>query len=719
MLESDPGYALTEMSRIGRFHTLLGTPLLREGEPIGVIVLGRNAVQPFNERQIELATTFADQAVIAIENTRLFEAEQQRTQELTESLEQQTATSRVLDVISRSAFDLQAVFETVAENSVRLCGADRAFIFRFDGELLRVVATFNVDPPFRKWVEQNPIRPGRESGTGRAALERRTIYILDVFADPEYSYGARNVEAYRTILGVPMLKGDDLLGVIMIYRWEVKPFTDKQIALLETFADQAAIAIDNVRLLEALRQRTNDLGRSVDELRALGEVSQAVNSTLDLETVLSTIVANAVQLSGTEAGAIYVFNDQQREFRLRATYGMDQDLIDTLTRQRIGLDETTVAQALAQSEPVQIADLTQQPSTALYEIILRAGFRAVLVAPLLRGEEIVGLLVVRRRAPGTFPQNTIDLIKTFGAQSAVAIENARLFKNVEASLEDLRTTQDRLVQTQKLASLGQLTAGIAHEIKNPLNFVNNFSGVSSELIDELQETLKGASLDDKIRREITELSNTLRDNLDKVVQHGKRADAIVKNMLLHSREHSGEHRPADVNALVEESLNLAYHGARAEKQGFKINIEKFFDPAAGEADVFPQEITRALLNLISNGFYAATKRTELENSHGHEPTLAASTKNLVDRVDITIRDNGTGIPREVKEKMFNPFFTTKPAGEGTGLGLSITHDVIVKQHSGTIEVDTLPGEYTEVRIVLPRTAVFITESPQTGVIVRS
>ena len=191
------------------------------------------------------------------------------------------------------------------------------------------------------------------------------------------------------------------------------------------------------------------------------------------------------------------------------------------------------------------------------------------------------------------------------------------------------------------------------------------------------------------------------------MQHGKRADAIVKNMLLHSREGSGEHRLIDANALVEESLNLAYHGARAEKPGFKINMEQSFDPAAGQVDVYPQEITRALLNLISNGFYAATKRTEQDDSDSYEPALTASTKNLGDSVEITIRDNGTGIPREVKDKMFNPFFTTKPAGEGTGLGLSITHDIIVKQHSGTIEVDSQPGEFTEVRIILPRTATFV------------
>jgi signal transduction histidine kinase len=251
-----------------------------------------------------------------------------------------------------------------------------------------------------------------------------------------------------------------------------------------------------------------------------------------------------------------------------------------------------------------------------------------------------------------------------------------------------------------------LTAGIAHEIKNPLNFVNNFSGVSAELIDELQETLGKVKVDPKTLAEITELTNTLHDNLGKIVQHGKRADSIVKNMLLHSREGSGEHRPVDINALVEEAVNLAYHGARAEKQGFNITLERSLDPDAGQVDCFPQDITRVLLNLIANGFYAATQRKGEAADGGFEPKLTAVTTSLGERVEIKIRDNGTGIPSEVKEKVFNPFFTTKPAGEGTGLGLSISHDIIVKQHSGSIEVDSQPGEFTEVCIVLPRAATF-------------
>jgi signal transduction histidine kinase len=361
--------------------------------------------------------------------------------------------------------------------------------------------------------------------------------------------------------------------------------------------------------------------------------------------------------------------------------------------------------------PVQIEDceLGFADHPGLLDLSRKRGFRSVALIPLFRDSGSIGIISVTRAETGKFKEEHIRLLRTFADQAVIAIENARLFNEVQArttelaqSLEELRVAQDRLVQTEKLASLGQLTAGIAHEIKNPLNFINNFSALSIELTDELNDVLTQSTLAEQIRAQIDELTGLLKGNLDKVVQHGKRADSIVKNMLLHSRERSGERRLADINGLVGESLNLAYHGARAEKAGFTITLKEDLDPDAGSIELYPQEITRALLNLISNGFYAATRRKVGVGDESFEPVVSAATRDLGRAVEIRIRDNGAGIPTEVREKMFNPFFTTKPAGEGTGLGLSMTHVIVVKQHGGRIDVRTEPGEFTEFIITLPR-----------------
>ena len=571
-------------------RTLIGIPMLKDNEVIGAIIIYRQEVRPFTDKQIQLVKNFAAQAVIAIENTRLLNELRQRTDDLSEALQQQTGTSEVLRVISSSPGDVAPVFGTMLEKAVRICDASFGMLFRAENGVMSAAAMLGVPPAFAEFWQRGPQRPGPRTAFGRTVETRQAVHIVDVRTDPAYVDGepvfvaAVKLGGFRTILNVPMLKDNELIGVFAIYRQEVRAFTDKQIELVKNFAAQAVIAIENARLLAELRARTNELSQSVGELQALGEVSQAVNSTLDLETVLTTIVGRAVQLSRTDAGTIYVFDDERKEFHLRATYGMSEAMIAAIADQHIGLGDTNMGTATTQRKPIQVSDIRNQPS-AVNEIILREGYRSILMIPLLRPDHIVGALVVRRKTPGEFPQSTIELLQTFADQSVVAIQNARLYESVEArtrelakSLEDLRTTQDRLVQTQKLASLGQLTAGIAHEIKNPLNFVNNFSGVSAELIDELQEALKDVSLNEKRRKEINELTNMLRGNLDKVVQHGKRADAIVKNMLLHSREGSGEHRLVDINALVEESLNLAYHGARAEKQGFNITLERSFDP---------------------------------------------------------------------------------------------------------------------------------------------
>jgi signal transduction histidine kinase len=275
----------------------------------------------------------------------------------------------------------------------------------------------------------------------------------------------------------------------------------------------------------------------------------------------------------------------------------------------------------------------------------------------------------------------------------------------ERALAELRQAQDRLVETQKLAALGQLTAGIAHEIKNPLNFVNNFAELSSELIDELHGVLAtgGSALSAETRAEIEDLSRMLNVNLTKIVEHGRRADSIVKNMLMHSRADAGERRAVDLNALVEEALNLAYHGARAENPDFNVTLRRDLDPAAGRVELNPQELTRVLLNLFSNGFYATRERQRNRSEPDYVPIVAVATHTLGDRVEIRVRDNGTGIPETARAKIFDPFFTTKPAGEGTGLGLSLSHDIIVKQHGGSFEVETEPGAFTEFIVTLPRT----------------
>jgi GAF domain-containing protein len=707
---ADPEYTYAEQQKRVGFRTLLATPLLRGGKPIGVFLLGRKTVQPFDDKQMALLSTFADQAVIAIENVRLFDDLQARTRDLAESLEQQTATSEVLGAISSSREELDPLFQKILENAVRVCGARFGTLNLYDGERYDGVAAYNVPAEFAATQLNRPFIPHPKSSMGMVAATRRPVQVEDIRAEAPYREGHPAVVALsdiagaRTLVTVPMLKDERLVGTIAIYRQEVNPFNDKQIVLLSNFAQQAVIAIENHRLLKELRESLQQQTATADVLKTISR------STFDLQTVLRTLVESAAHLCDADKATIT--RQRGREFYRAESFGFSDEFMDYVRSVPVTPDRgSATGRALLEGVVIHIPDVAADTDYNFSEAQRLGDFCSLLGVPMMREGVPVGVIVLTRSEARPFTDKQIELAATFADQAAIAIENVRLFDEVQTrtqelsrSLEELRAAQDRLIQTEKLASLGQLTAGIAHEIKNPLNFINNFSALSVELIDELGDLLKPAPLGDRIREETDELAGMLKGNLEKVVQHGKRADSIVKNMLLHSREGSSDRRAVDINALVGESLNLAYHGARAEKGDFQIRLDQDLDPAAGEAEVLPQEITRVLLNLISNGFYAATKRLAEVGANGYEPALAAATRNLGDRVEIRIRDNGSGIPPDVKEKMFNPFFTTKPPGEGTGLGLSLSHDIVVKQHAGVIEVDTAPGEFTEFRVVLPRTA---------------
>jgi two-component system, NtrC family, sensor kinase len=711
-----------ELARRTGNRSFLCVPLLREGKSIGVITLRRTEVHPFSEKQIALLQTFADQAVIAIGNVRLFEEVQAKTRDLTESLEQQTATSEVLEVISSSPGELEPVFQKMLENATRVCGANFGTMNLWDGEKFISVAGHNVPPAFAAFRQQTPVHPHPDTPLARVVRTHQFVHEHDLKSSPAYRAGVANVVGIvdiagaRTIVNVPMLKEDALIGTITIYRQEVRPFTDKQIALVENFTKQAAIAIENTRLLKELRQRTSDLGESLEQQTATSEVLEVISSSAgELAPVFDKMLENATRICGANFGTMNLY--AEGGFRTVALYNAPAAYASTQLHKLINPHPQSGLGTIERThQTFHIDDIRTQPPyiegnpnvRALADL---AGARTLVIVPMLRDGQLIGAITIFRQEVKPFTDKQTELVANFANQAVIAIENARLLNELRErttelsqSLDDLRTAQDRLVQTEKLASLGQLTAGIAHEIKNPLNFVNNFAALSAELTDELNDALKPAELADNLRTEVAELTALLKDNLEKVVQHGKRADSIVKNMLLHSREGSGEHRSADINALVEESLNLAYHGARAERPGFNITLARNFDPGAGAVELYPQEITRALLNLISNAFYAATKRRSEAGDDSFEPILRATTKDLGNKVEIRIRDNGTGIPDDVKEKIFNPFFTTKPSGEGTGLGLSMSHDIIVKQHGGSIDVETEPGVFTEFKIVLPRTS---------------
>jgi GAF domain-containing protein/CheY-like chemotaxis protein/anti-sigma regulatory factor (Ser/Thr protein kinase) len=663
------------------WRTVLAVPMLRDGEPIGALGLWRRDVRPFTEKHVLLVKTFADQAVIAIENVRLFTELEARNSELRVALEQQTATSELLKVIGRSTFDLQPVFETLAENTVRLCEAERAFIFRFDGLLLRVVATYNVRPEFRDFVERNPIAPGRHSTAARTALERRTIHIDDVQADPEYTYGAKQVDPIRTVLTVPMLRAGELLGVLLTYRLEVRPFSDGHIALLETFADQAAIAIENARLLTELQARTAELTRSVQELQALGEVSQALSSTLDLDTVLDTIVTRASQLTGTDSCSVYEYDEATREFQLRATHNLDEEVVAVARRTSIRQGEGVLGRMATTREAAQIPDIAQEGAYRgpLRDVLLRTGTRALLAVPLLREDHLVGGLTVNKKTPGEFPPAVVDLLKTFASQSALAIQNARLFREIEDKSRQLEVA-DR--------HKSEFLANMSHELRTPLNAIIGYS----EMLQEDAADLGAEQFTDDLKK-INAAGKHLLELINAVLDLSK-IEAGKMELYLESFDVAGLIR--DIAAVIQ---------PLAGKNGNRLEIRCPEGIGAMQADL--TKVRQALFNLLSN----ACKFTEQGTV---TLAVAREPRDGQDWMVFSVSDTGIGMTPEQLARLFEAFSqadaaTTRKYG-GTGLGLALSRR-LCRMMGGDVTVESESGRGSTFTIRLPAHVADAVEAP--------
>nr|WP_244448460.1 GAF domain-containing protein [Bosea sp. LC85] len=651
-------------------RSMLGVPLMLDDEVVGIIVMSRYVVQRFSDKQIELIETFADQAVIAIQNVRLFDEVQARTGELTEALRYQTATADVLQVISRSAFDLQSVLDVLIESACRLCGAEHAFLFQRSGEVYRVAASHGFTAEFVEWMKLQRVSPGRGTLVGRVALEGEIVHIPDATVDPEYTWHeALAIGKMRTMLGVPLLRDGQPIGSLSLVRLVVKPFTDRQIELVKTFADQAVIAIENARLFGEVQARTRELARSVEELQALSDVGRAVTSTLDVKEVLSTIVSRAVELSGADAGAIYKYRKSSRTFRLAEACNMGDELVSALKSIRIDAEGTAMGDAARTLQPVMVADLAHRKSYPVRDISLAAGFRSALIVPLAVPERTLGALVLQRREVGEFPASIVRLTQTFANQSVLAIQNARFFQELAEKSEELR-----LASQHK----SQFLANMSHELRTPLNAI---LGYAELLIDGIYG----------------EMPEKPRAVLDRVQQNGQHLLSLINDVLDLSKIEAGELKLTiddyALPSLVQSAVAATDSLARTKGLVLITDVPENLPVGRGDA----RRLSQVLLNLVGN----AIKFTDTG-----EVTIAASAPN--DRFLIAVRDTGPGISAADQEKIFEEFqqidsSSTREKG-GSGLGLAIAKQ-IVEMHGGQISVSSALGKGSTFCIEIPVRAV--------------
>jgi signal transduction histidine kinase len=653
-----------DSSHMGRgIRTFLVTPLLREGTAIGLISIRRTEVKPFTDKQVALLETFASQAVIAIENVRLFKELQERNGDLTEALDQQTATSEVLKVISRSTFDLQPVLDTLIENATRLCGANHGSLHKLDGEFLPLAASYGHSPELKSFMEQNPPRATRETMAGRVFVERRSIQIPDLQAEPEYQYGAKFLGP-RTCLGVPLLREGVPMGVIVIFRMEVKPFADKQLELVTTFADQAVIAIENVRLLQELQARTRELQLSLEEVGALSEVSRAVSSSLDLQQVLNTVAAHAVNLSKSDGCGIFEFNPERRAFDVVSTHNLSREFLDSVQTTTIDLARTTIGQAADREQPIQVPDMTNALEHPFRDFTLRARFHSVLTVP-MKGDGVTRGIVLLRRSPGEFADRVVNLLTALASQSKVAIENARLFSEIEDKGRQIEAANRHK---------SEFLANMSHELRTPLNAIIGFSEVL---------------LDPALRVSEEERMQFLTD----VLSSGKHLLGLINEVLDLAKIEAGKMELQIETSLLQDVVEAVSNTMRslAVKKSIYLRVDS--DERLAPFPMDGARVKQVLLNLVGN----AIKFTP----EGGKVWIRTGGKNGF--VCVEVGDNGPGIAAEDQERIFLEFQQAgSEAGkpQGTGLGLALAKK-FVEMHGGKIWLESEVGKGSRFFFTLP------------------
>ncbi|HET9885114.1 MAG TPA: GAF domain-containing protein, partial [Candidatus Binatia bacterium] len=664
---ADPECRVPEPYREEGMRTNLAVPLLKEKNLIGAIALHRTVVRPFTDQQIKLLETFADQAVIAIENVRLFQALEERNRDLTEALEQQTATSDVLNVIAHSPIALELVYEAIVANTTRLCEANIASLFLYDGKVLSTAASHGTTQEFAEHLEHSRPRPSRETTTRLAALDRRTVHVSDLLSDRAFSPQPRQLyekENVRTVLSVPMLREDKLIGVITTWRREVRPFSDKQIALVKTFADQAVIAVENVRLFQEIQERTRELQLSLEEVGALSEVSRAVSSSLNLHEVLSRVAGHAVNLSKSDGCGIFEFNPVRHAFDVVASHNLSREFLESVQTTTIDLGNTTIGQAADRAQPIQVPDMTNAYGHPFRDFTLKAGFLSVLTVP-MRGNGVTRGIVLLRRSPGSFDDRVVNLLTALASQSKVAIENARLFSEIEDKGRQIEAANRHK---------SEFLANMSHELRTPLNAIIGFSEVL---------------LDPALRVSEEERMQFLTD----VLGSGKHLLGLINEVLDLAKIEAGKMELQIDRALMQDVVEAVANTMRslATKKGIQLRIHS--DERLAPFSMDGARVKQVLLNLVGN----AIKFTP----EGGKVWIRTGGKNGF--VCVEVGDNGPGIAAEDQERIFLEFQQAgSEAGkpQGTGLGLALAKK-FVEMHGGKIWLESEVGKGSRFFFTLP------------------